>query len=170
MGRPSQSRPLQSRRWPWVVAVVLWTAFVWGHSLMSGPESTAESNFVMQLVRPLFLAVGVTQPDLMTFVIRKAAHFSEYAVLGLLLWRCARGVAFPMGHTGCVLVALVALSYGLAVPLVDELVIQARVPGRSSSLRDVAIDVSGLAVACALCALVARGRGRGYRGRHLGAR
>lgn len=68
----------------WLVVVVLWLAFVWGHSLVPGPASTGESNVVMHVLRPAFEAAGVTDTHQMTHVIRKCAHFLEYAMLGLL--------------------------------------------------------------------------------------
>ena len=42
-----------------LVLSVAWTAVIWGHSLMSGPVSGAESSFVVSLARPLFEALGV---------------------------------------------------------------------------------------------------------------
>ena len=155
------------RLWPWLLLVALWTCFIWGNSLNTGAASTSQSDLVAGLVRPLFLCLGVSRWDSMTFAVRKTAHFLEYAVLGLLVWQCARRVPRREGRTGRVPLALAALAYGLVVPLVDELAIQSRVPGRSSSLRDVAIDLCGFGAMCALCALVTHVRRRRYRGRHF---
>ena len=41
-----------------LVLSIAWTAVIWGHSLMSGPVSGAESSFVVSLARPLFEALG----------------------------------------------------------------------------------------------------------------
>ena len=78
----SLARNLSRRTLAWGAALLLWVGFVWGHSLVGGAASSAESGRVVALLRPLFEATGVTDLDLMTFVVRKCAHFSEYAVLG----------------------------------------------------------------------------------------
>lgn len=134
MVRPSSVR----RRRLWALALVAWVAFIWGHSLTAGPESSAESGFFVGLLRPAFLAVGVTSADTMSFVVRKCAHFAEYAVLGLLVvknvrlwWATLRRRATSM------------LLAAAAVPFVDEW-IQLSVPGRAGMLRDVLLDLSGL--------------------------
>ena len=131
---------------PWAVALVLWIAFIWGHSLVQGPQSSAESGAVVGLLRPLFEAVGVADTDVMSLVVRKCAHFSEYAVLGAI----SRGL----------LVARLAES---GRPAIDES-IQLFVPGRSGSPVDVCIDlagvVAGAALSWALSRQLARSRAR----------
>jgi VanZ family protein len=68
-------------------------------------------------------------------VLRKAAHVTEYAVLGGLLLRAVRRAPF-------------ALALGLLNALTDELH-QSFVPGRAGRPADVAIDAAGL-----LCGIV----------------
>ena len=70
-------------------------------------------------------------------LLRKAAHFSEFALLGLLYCgrhRLVKGEA-PVHLMG----------FGLAVACIDE-TIQIFTPGRASSLIDVWIDASGFAL------------------------
>ena len=136
----------------WAVAFACWVAFVWGHSLVQGPQSSLESGMVVDLLRPAFEALGMADENLMGLVVRKAAHFSEYALLGVLArglfgsLRSERGVPpFP----AALLVAL--------VPVVDEC-IQLFVPGRSGQVTDVLIDLSGLVVGALLAHLVRRCR------------
>jgi VanZ family protein len=88
------------------------------------------------------------QPSLSTgwgvwdFILRKMAHFSEYAVLSILLLRAlkAHGINQLRALQSA---ALVALVYAFS----DELH-QRFVPGRTSALRDVGFDFAG--IACAL--------------------
>ena len=82
----------------------------------------------MGLLRPLFEAVGVADTDVMSLVVRKCAHFSEYAVLGvisrgLLVARRAESgrPALPAG-------LLVAL-----VPAIDESILAGVVAGAALS-------------------------------------
>ena len=68
----------------WVLVFCLWVAFVWGHSLVQGPQSSLESSRVVAVVAPLLNALGITGEAAMSFAVRKTAHFLEYAVLGVL--------------------------------------------------------------------------------------
>lgn len=137
-------------RWSLVVA---WTLFVWSRSLFSGPESSEQSALVVALVRPLFLALGVADVELMTLLVRKAAHFAEYFVLGLLLSLTRRRLSgMPWGQ----------LAYGVAVPCADES-IQLLVPGRSAMPTDVLIDSCGMATGLALGSLLRRRRSHARR-------
>lgn len=104
------------------------------------------------LVRPLFEALGVTDVELMTLLVRKCAHFSEYAVLGVLGWNLfgrLRALGEARRPWGALLVA--------AVPVLDE-TLQLFVPGRSGSPVDVCIDLAGVATGALLTALLFRER------------
>lgn len=125
----------------WLILVGAWTLFIWSRSLFAGPESRAQSDFVAALVGPLFSAVGITDTDLMTFIIRKTAHFLEYAVLGILL--AISGSTKPNWHQ---------IVYGVAVPSIDE-TIQRFVPERSGQISDVLLDFCGVAFGFALVRL-----------------
>ena len=132
------ARGRRAARW---AAVVAWTLFVWSRSLFDGPDSAAQSNVVVALVRPLLEALGVRDASLMSLLVRKAGHFCEYAVLGgLASWADGpRPVKAPLVRQA----PLLALA--LAVAALDE-TIQLFVPGRTGSPRDVLIDGCGAAV------------------------
>lgn len=138
----------------WAAAFACWVVFVWGHSLVQGPQSSAESGAVVALLRPAFELAGLTDVSLMTLIVRKAAHFLEYAVLGLLAHgmfaslRAERGVrSFPWA----ILVAL--------VPVLDEC-LQLAVPGRSGRATDVLIDLAGVATGALALGVARRIRAR----------
>ena len=135
---PSPSRDSVRRSFRWAAALVVWIAFVWGHSLIQGPQSSAESGLVVSLLAPAFRAVGVTDADAMSFLVRKCAHFSEYAVLGVLAHGLFRARLREKGEAPLPRALLVAL-----VPVADEC-IQLHVPGRSGQPTDVLIDLCGL--------------------------
>lgn len=155
------ARPDDSARRPtwrrWAVACACWVAFVWGHSLIQGPESSLESGMVVALLRPAFEALGILDADLMSLIVRKCAHFSEYAVLGVLTCCCARARWRDTGRPPLPAGLLAAL-----VPVADEC-IQLGVPGRTGQPTDVLIDLAGLAMGVLLALLVARLRGRSSR-------
>lgn len=62
-----------------IVLTALWICVIWGHSLMNGETSTAESGRLYALIMSLI-------PEWFTvIVLRKLGHFSEYFILGILL-------------------------------------------------------------------------------------
>lgn len=79
----------------------------------------------------------------LVFVLRKIAHFSEYAILVTLLWRGLRTLIDP-GRA-----VAVAYVVAIAYACTDELH-QTFVSGRVGTPRDVLIDAIGAAVAAGL--------------------
>ena len=109
-------------------------ALIWGNSLLPGVSSEAVSGGVLAFLGR-FLPMLLTEAG-HTFL-RKAAHFSEFALLGLLIGGRHRLVK---GDTPVHL-----MGFGLAVACIDE-TIQIFTPDRASSLIDVWIDTSGFAL------------------------
>ena len=120
------------------VLIVLNLVLIWGNSLMTGADSGAISGGVLAFLGR-FLPVLLTEAG-HTFL-RKAAHFSEFALLGLLY--CGRH-RLARQET-----PLHLMGFGLAVACIDE-TIQIFTPGRASSLIDVWIDTSGFAIRLAV--------------------
>ena len=116
------------------ILIVLNLALIWGNSMLTGLSSEAVSGGILALLGR-FLPVLLTEAG--HTLLRKAAHFSEFALLGLLYCgrhRLVKGEA-PVHLMG----------FGLAVACIDE-TIQIFTPGRASSLIDVWIDASGFAL------------------------
>ncbi len=123
------------------VCIALWVAFIWSRSLMSAEASTEDSSRVAQWLMGLF--GWETQPEWLTYVIRKTAHLAEFAVLGVLWggWEqtCARRL-WP---------------WGLAVGAIDEC-LQFFAPGRAPMVTDVVIDTVGFLCGVAIVWIFAR--------------
>ena len=122
---------------------VLLLCFIWGNSMLPGEISGRFSDWVKSILAMLLPGdvPGVTTGG---GLLRKIAHFSEFAMLGMCLtWR------FGMLEKKKIL----ALVYGFGVACVDE-TIQRFVPDRGPSLRDVAIDTCGVAAGICLLLLV----------------
>lgn len=119
------------------VLFVVWLCVIWGHSLMPGDLSSAESSRFVFLLKPLFNLFGNNDEQLMTLVIRKGAHFSEYVVLAVLA--CRMFAAY--GREGRSL-WLACAAVCMLVPCVDEC-IQLQVPERAGMVQDVLIDMAG---------------------------
>ena len=116
--------------------IALNLAFIWGNSLLPGEISAALSNWLGGL-----LGLDGSDPAGGTGLLRKLAHFSEFACLGFLLcW-----LAYLKGERGFHIFAL-ALLGGLLAACIDES-IQMLTPERGPGLVDVWIDTSGAALA-----------------------
>ena len=132
-----------------LTALVL--AFIWGNSAMPGEASGDLSGWVGEIFS-LFLPFLATETGL--HLLRKAAHFSEFAALGMTL-----GWMFGMVARRKPWQLSLPLLFGAAAACIDE-TIQIFSPGRCSSIIDVLIDCSGVLTGCLvflmLCALVSK--------------
>lgn len=112
--------------------------FAWIHSCFPASISSKESEGVLQFVYGFFKLFGLDQ-DGAEHVIRKVAHFSEFAVIGGLLLSCAYCFDRRRPHRFYVYV----LFAGLLTAVVDE-TIQLFVEGRAGMIVDVWIDLGGV--------------------------
>lgn len=149
----------KAARVKWTVAFVIWLCIIWGHSLMAGDLSSFESSRFVFLVRPFFELFGCNDEVLMTFVIRKTAHFSEYAILAVIAM-----AVFTSWFGNSRKVVLLTILVLIAVPCVDEF-IQLHVPDRAGAVADVLLDICGGLFGLAIALLIARGQRRSRRGR-----
>lgn len=74
------------------------------------------------------------------FVLRKLAHMGEFGVLFLLLWKAIRELGVAKSKALAIAAAL-SMAYAAS----DE-IHQSFVPGRSPTVRDVAIDFTGIMI------------------------
>ena len=115
-----------------VVLILCNLVFIWGNSLLPGEISGAFSDWVKSILARLFS--GNDEPGGGGGLLRKVAHFTEFAALGILLaWlhgMLQRGRLQPF-------------LFGVLVAVTDE-TIQRFVPDRGPSFRDVCIDASGV--------------------------
>ena len=127
------------RRTRWCIALlILNLTLIWGNSLLPGEVSGRISGWIAEFLGKL-LGMSRDENEGGHGLLRKVAHFSEFACLGLLL-----GWNFSLrGKTGSDLISRTLLG-GVFTACVDE-TIQIFVDGRASSLIDVWIDVCGAA-------------------------
>lgn len=118
------------------ILVILMIIFIWGNSCLPGSQSSAVSGSLSYRLYQLFSFTSIDF-EMFHHLIRKLAHFSEYALLGgLIYWHM--GYLFKK-------VALRSVGLGLLIACIDE-GIQFFVPFRSSQISDVMIDLSGVMV------------------------
>lgn len=147
------------------IAVLAWIGFIFSHSLQTGSESGSLSGKIVEIVNTYIpiLSTWLTS-DQIHFLIRKLAHFSEYAILSFWLWLFwvqistlnvtkltrhkyqavakqtyslleYRSIAWQTAQMSCL--------SGLLVAVADE-TIQTFVPARAGLVSDVWIDFAGV--------------------------
>ncbi len=138
-----------TKRKAWLIAlwtaVILWIAFIWGNSMQVG-EDSAEMSGTLARILNFILGNDNEHFDVIHRFVRKAAHFTEYAILSLLFcfafrltqrkpWREAY---IPLHRD----LSLLALPCSFAVASADEC-IQLFTEGRHGSPWDVLLDSCG---------------------------
>ena len=143
------------------VCLVATLIFIFANSAdtadISGGKSEDVVAFINSLLQKIAVPVRVTE-----HIVRKAAHFSEYMLLGFWVWLTAWAYTVrPLRHLAWM------LFFGLLIPVTDE-TLQLFVPGRAGQVSDVLIDFCGVlcgllagALACRLAAALRRKRQKG---------
>lgn len=131
-------------------ALVALLAFIWGNSAMPGQTSGQLSGWVGEFLCKLLPFLDL-QSENGAHLLRKMAHFSEFAALGMTLtWLFGMLLRRPVARYGLPLLC------GVVAACIDE-TIQIFSPGRHCSIVDVGIDSSGVltGILCltALCLL-----------------
>ena len=109
------------------------------HAQVMGHEYIGQVKLLLKLVQQVLTAGGVDSTIITEHVIRKTAHFTEYAALGILLCLCFRTFALSLDRR---VLSQVLVSF--LVPFTDE-TIQLFVAGRSGQISDVWLDCAGAA-------------------------
>ena len=146
MSRSAPSRGRVSP--PWAFAALAMVLFIWGNSLVPGTESAGLSLAVVEAVQGALDALGIPSGWVSNFLVRKTAHFCEYALLGFLMAQ-----ALDPGRTPSLRVLVPLALVLVLVPSLDE-TIQLFVEGRSGRLADVLLDCCGAATAVLVRGLV----------------
>ena len=136
---------MKKRRIALLIAIILTLAFIWGNSLLNREQSSDESAWVLQLVTPI-LELFVGKGRVTEHLVRKLAHFAEFALLGFELLFWFSGVREKRKD-----MLLLAMSHGLFAALTDETI--QLFSARGSQVQDVWLDFAG-ATTGALAALL----------------
>lgn len=124
------------KRTIWLCLTCGCLVLIWGNSCLTGDESGEISGGVM-----LWLSQNLPGLIQGEYVLRKLAHFTEFALLGFLLAGTAR--SFGLSRS-------IVPFFGILVCACVDETIQVFVPGRGPSLIDVWIDFGGGCVGTAV--------------------
>ena len=114
----------------------LYIGFIWAHSMMTADVSSNESSYVLEQLTNFLKSIG-TSARLTDHIVRKSAHFCEFALLGCLSlwcsWLINKNIAKNLMPAGFVC---------LFTAVIDEY-IQMFSEGRSCEVKDVLLDFTG---------------------------
>lgn len=128
----------------WHLLLIAYVIFIFSNSLTPAEQSSAESGFVLKTVHQVMNAAGLKALWLTEHVIRKCAHFGEYTLLGVLLFKSMKNVSFSQPARRQLHTILMFF-----IPFVDE-TLQLFTKGRSGQISDVWLDMSGVAAGTVL--------------------
>lgn len=134
-----------------ILLTLLWLGFIFSNSLKTGVESGEQSGKVHEIINDVAQSVGIDKP-ISEKTVRKGAHFTEFAVLALLI--CLDLLAFGVLSIRkklyvSSLLTLTAIPVSALFASIDEL-LQNLSEGRGPQVTDVLIDTSGAVVATLL--------------------
>ena len=133
----------------YAILCIFWMLVIFWFSAQVADDSQEMSDFFVRLLDALFsldIMKNEIIQDMTSFLVRKAAHMSEYAILAILLGLRIREYKKEPW-------LLLALTATAAYAATDEFH-QLFVPGRSGQLKDVLIDTAGGALGLGLLALI----------------
>lgn len=141
---------MRSKKYPAVIFTILtvsWSFVIWSFSMLSAEASSVQSGEVTGFINKLLSFLF--DSGLSEAVVRKLAHFAEFALLGILIFLTLWAFSLKSGRNK---ISLLFLISGF-VATVDE-VIQLTSPGRAFRISDILLDITGAAFAFVLCWLI----------------
>lgn len=119
----------------WIL-LVIWMIFIFYMSAQPADISNSQSGFVIKLLQSIGIDSSGNNIGLLTTIVRKGAHFSEYAILGLLSYNVMKN--YFTKKRARIVAVLIVFFYACS----DEFH-QLFVSGRAGKITDVIIDTSG---------------------------
>lgn len=113
----------------YLILTILWMIFIFVMSQTPGNDSSKQSNFIVDIIIHI---LPITR-DTLSFIVRKCAHMTEYAILAFLIYK-------TIVHIEKSLVKSFIFTFLYAYT--DEFH-QLFIAGRAGQFRDVCIDSTG---------------------------
>lgn len=126
----------------WVL-LLSWMAFIFYMSHQTGAVSSSQSGRIVGLLYSLGIVIPQEKISLLTFIIRKAAHISEYFILYILLYNVLKNYMYSKK-------IIIYSIIGVVLYAASDELHQYFIPGRSAEIKDVFIDSCGGIVASIL--------------------
>jgi len=113
-----------------IILVIVWMILIFIMSSFNSTESSNQSGFIVEIISNI---LNIDNVDLLSLIIRKSAHFTEYFILGLLVQNMIDNY-----NKKTFLSIIICILYAIS----DE-IHQYFVPGRSCQIMDMTIDTLG---------------------------
>lgn len=113
--------------------LIVWLGVIFVMSSFNASLSSNQSNFVVRLIHDIIPSIDI---EILKLGVRKVAHFTEYFILGILLYKTLFLYKKQVYS---------AIPLGVIYAISDE-IHQYFVPGRVADIMDVLIDSMGLLV------------------------
>lgn len=124
------------------ILTFVWIFVIFSFSIQSGSISSLQSGFITHTISNLLSSVDIhIELKLLSLIIRKLAHFTEFFILGCLVKQSSIDI-----KRNDIIV------YIFIIPLLDEF-IQSFIPGRAMSIIDMGIDSLGIGLGIGLVTL-----------------
>lgn len=135
----------------WIL-VLGWLGVIFSFSNQTGVQSGELSNGLLTYLLHLF-HLNI-QPEVVSFVFRKLAHFTEYFILGILLLHLFSQYSISKRNK-IIFTILLGASYAAS----DEFH-QMFIAGRSPQIFDVFVDTCGVCTSCVLYWIIQKVKNR----------
>ncbi len=130
---------VKTKRNIFIILAAVWILFIFWNSWQPAATSSQMSGGIVARLVGLLTKIGVSSDEeMLTFIVRKTAHFTEYAVLGVL-----SSMIFVSQRINTFQSKINVLFIGVMSAICDE-AIQLMSDGRSGEIRDVFIDFFGV--------------------------
>lgn len=115
-----------------IIPVIIWALTIFIMSSFNAEESANQSNFIVNIIASIF---NINNISLLSLIIRKLAHFTEYLILGVLVINMFTKNNVRKSY---ILSILLCIIYATS----DE-IHQIFTPGRACQIKDILIDSIG---------------------------
>lgn len=113
-----------------IIFVIIWMMFIFIMSSFNSNESSNQSNFIVNILSNIF---NISNIEILSFIVRKLAHYTEYTILGILVYNLIYSY-----NKKIYISIIICIIYAIS----DE-IHQLFVPGRSCQITDILIDSMG---------------------------
>lgn len=142
---------IKNKKGMYVFFTILWMVLIFAFSSQNGEVSNMNNTFIVDMLKKF--GIDLTQmTQNIGFFIRKSAHFTEYFILGILLFKTYHLYLLKN-------YSFVSIITGFLYACSDE-IHQHFVPGRAAALIDVLIDTAGVIAGVAIVLIIYQYKGK----------